>query len=326
MFKSVVLGLPVGLAFGFVVQRGRFCMNTAFRNMLVIKDLTLIRAYILSLIIQMILVNLFYQAGWIEVSRAPFFWMANITGGFLFGLGMVLAGGCASAIWYRSGEGMLGSAVAVIGLLVGAYFTGSGILRPLIKALQSDVISVGTEEATLYNLLGANPWLIIGIITLIAGVWILKSPSKGYQGGWNWRSTGIAIGIIGSLAWVASWETGRRYGLGAIEGSMAISLLLTSGELSKINWAAFMLLGIPLGSFISARNFGEFMWRSPGPTRIVQTFSGGLMMGIGGVMAGGCTIGHGITGVSLLAMGSIVSLIFIVIGGWTMTYVLFGSS
>ncbi|HLF85633.1 MAG TPA: YeeE/YedE family protein, partial [Nitrospiria bacterium] len=289
-------------------------------------DLTLFRAYILAVIIQMTLINILYQLGWIEVSRAPFFWMANIIGGFIFGIGMVLAGGCTSAIWYRSGEGMLGSAVAVIGLFAGIYLSGSSILRSIIKAFQADVISVGTEEATLYNLLGANPWLIIGIITLVAGVWILRSPSRGYQGGWNWKLTGIAIGIIGALAWIASWETGRKYGLGAIEGSKAISLSLIRGELSKINWAAFMLIGIPIGSFISARNFGEFMWRSPGPKRIAQAFSGGLIMGIGGVMAGGCTIGHGITGVSLLAMGSIVSLIFIVLGGWTMTYILFGSS
>lgn len=326
MLKSLLFGLPVGLVFGFALQRGRFCMNTAFRNLVFTKDLTLFRAYILALVIQMVLVKIFYQLGWIEVSRAPFFWMANIIGGFMFGLGMVLAGGCASAIWYRSGEGMLGSSVAVIGLLAGTFLSGSAILRPTIKTFQSNVISVGTEEATLYNIIGTNSWLIIGIITFVAGVWILRSPSREYQGGWNWKLTGIIIGIIGSLAWLASWETGRRYGLGAVEGSRAISLLLIKGEISKINWATFMLLGIPLGSFISAWNFGEFMWRSPGPGRIAQAFSGGLIMGIGGVMAGGCTIGHGITGVSLLAMGSIVSLIFIILGGWTMTYILFCSS
>ncbi len=326
MLKSLLFGLPIGLAFGFALQRGRFCMNTAFRNLVFTRDLTLFRAYILALVIQMVLVNIFYQLGWIEVSRAPFYWMANIAGGFIFGLGMVLAGGCASAIWYRSGEGMLGSSVAVIGLLAGTFLSGSAILRPTIKAFQSNVISVGMEEATLYNIIGTNSWLIIGIISIVAGVWILRSPSREYQGGWNWKLTGIIIGIIGSLAWLASWETGRRYGLGAVEGSKTISLLIVKGEISKINWATFMLLGIPLGSFISARNFGEFMWRSPGPGRIAQAFSGGMIMGVGGVMAGGCTIGHGITGVSLLAMGSIVSLIFIVLGGWTMTYIIFGSS
>ena len=326
MLKSLLFGLPVGLAFGFALQRGRFCMNTAFRNVLFTRDLTLFRAYILALIIQMTLVNILYQLGWIEVSRPPFYWMANIAGGFIFGLGMVLAGGCASAIWFRSGEGMLGSVVAVAGLLSGIFLSGTAILRPIIKTFQANVISVGTEDATLYNLLGANQWLTIGIIAVVAGAWVLRAPSKGYQGGWDWKLTGAALGIIGSLAWLASSETGRRYGLSSIEGSRAISLLLTSGELSRVNWATLMLLGIPLGSFISARIFGEFMWRSPGFKRIAQTFSGGFMMGTGGVIAGGCTIGHGITGVSLLAMGSIASLIFIVLGGWTMTYILFGSS
>lgn len=324
MLKSAVFGLPIGLAFGFALQRGRFCMNTAFRNMLFTRDLTLIRAYVLSLIIQMILVNLFYKIGWIEVSKAPFFWLANILGGFIFGLGMVLAGGCASAIWFRSGEGMLGAIAALIGFLLGINISGSDIFRPLIKALQSNVISVGAENVTLYNLVGANPWLIIGIIVLAAGAWLLRSPSNNNQGEWNWRFTGIAIGIIGSLAWLASWETGRRYGLSSIEGSSALLLLLTRGEWSRINWAFFMLLGIPAGSFISARYLGEFMWRVPAPKRLVQAFIGGGMMGIGGMIASGCTIGHGITGVSLLAVGSMVSLIFMILGSWTMTYLLFG--
>jgi len=112
-------------------------MNTAFRNLLFTKDLTLFRAYILAVIIQMTLVNIFYQLGWVEVSMAPFYWMANIAGGFIFGLGMVLAGGCASAIWFRSGEGMLGSVMAVAGLLSGIFLSGTAILRHVIKSFQS---------------------------------------------------------------------------------------------------------------------------------------------------------------------------------------------
>jgi hypothetical protein len=93
MLRTIVLGLVVGIAFGYALQRGRFCMNSAFRDILVARDLTLFRAYVLALLIQMVGVRAMAALGWFETHPTPFFWQATLLGGFVFGLGMAFSGG-----------------------------------------------------------------------------------------------------------------------------------------------------------------------------------------------------------------------------------------
>jgi uncharacterized protein len=93
VLKTALYGLPVGLAFGYALQRGRFCMNTAFRDIFLIRDLTLLRAYLLAVLIQLVGVQLLVQQGWLDPAVAPFWWQAALVGGFVFGWGMALSGG-----------------------------------------------------------------------------------------------------------------------------------------------------------------------------------------------------------------------------------------
>lgn len=93
MGTLILLGLPVGLAFGYALQRGRFCMNTAFRDVLVAKDFTLLRAYVVAVLVQLVGLNLLADLGVITRNMAPFFWQAALVGGLLFGFGMATAGG-----------------------------------------------------------------------------------------------------------------------------------------------------------------------------------------------------------------------------------------
>lgn len=93
MIRMMGLGLIVGVAFGYALQRGRFCMNSVFRDILLTRDLTLLRAYLLALLIQMVGVRSMAALGLFGVGIAPFFWMATLLGGFAFGIGMAFSGG-----------------------------------------------------------------------------------------------------------------------------------------------------------------------------------------------------------------------------------------
>jgi len=113
--NSLVLGgLAVGIIFGFALQRGRFCMNSAFRDIVTLEDFTLLKSVGAAILVTMLGFTLMSQTGAITLNPKPLFWGANMVGGFIFGIGMVLAGGCASGITYRVGEGMVGSLVAVM--------------------------------------------------------------------------------------------------------------------------------------------------------------------------------------------------------------------
>lgn len=93
MIRMMGLGLVVGMAFGYALQRGRFCMNSAFRDIVLTRDLTLLRAYLLALLIQMVGVRAMAALGLFGLGITPFFWVATLCGGFVFGIGMAFAGG-----------------------------------------------------------------------------------------------------------------------------------------------------------------------------------------------------------------------------------------
>jgi len=90
---TAVLGLAVGLPFGYALQRGRFCLNSAFRDVVLARDFTLLRAWLLALLVQMVGVYAMAESGQIVLNRAPFWWQAALVGGFVFGWGMALSGG-----------------------------------------------------------------------------------------------------------------------------------------------------------------------------------------------------------------------------------------
>ena len=323
MLEKLFLGMGVGLLFGFALQRGRFCMYTAFRDALLIKDLTLFKAYLLALLIQIVLVHLFIQWGMVSLGASPFFWLGAITGGFIFGVGMTLAGGCSSSSFYRVGEGMVGSFVAVLTFIISAVVTSTGVLRPLALSLYSYNMEMGGHSATLSHILGINNWIIIAVLVLGGGFWLFSGQSPKPARGWGWRRTGISIGLIASLAWWTSAVTGRHYGLSITGPSASVLLYLTSANEGYLDWGTFQVIGIPLGAFIAASWNNEFRWRAPQPRRMMQQALGGALMGTGAVIAGGCNIGNSLTGLGILSLTSFVATVFMILGTWSGTYLFF---
>ena len=109
-----------GLAFGYVIQRGGFCLTRAISNLALMGDAGILRAYVLAMLIAVVGVHVLSGLGLVEVSVRPFRWLANIVGGLLFGVGMILAGGCSGSTWYRVGEGAIGAWVILLGFAMGA--------------------------------------------------------------------------------------------------------------------------------------------------------------------------------------------------------------
>ena len=343
----IISGLVIGIIFGFVLQRGRFCMNSAFRDIIVMKEYTLIKAVALAILVMMIGFHLLATMGSIQLNPKPLYWGAMIFGGFIFGIGMVLAAGCASGTTYRVGEGMMGSFVALIGLMIGGLITSGGVLAELNSSLKSGVFNViatsnlgvdpgpyiteGNTSLTLANIFGLNPWIFVAILSIIILailIWKREDEDTNVEGtlyektfkkGWNWWITGLAIGIIGILAFLAF----QKYALGISGGWFAFLNTLISGDLEKLNWFTFLVIGTVVGAALAAIIAGEFKLRAPDAKRLLQQFIGGLMMGIGAVIGTACNIGHILSGVPQLSLGSILGGIFIVMGCWVTAYIMF---
>jgi len=295
--EAVMTGLFVGILFGFVLQRGRFCMNSAFRDAILLKDNVLLKTVFVALLVEMVGFAIMDSAGAIAINPKPFWWGANLLGSFVFGIGMVLAGGCASGITYRFGEGMVGAMTAVLGLAVGGYFTAAGFLKPFKANLQAATTIPGADDGalTLHGILGMDYTVLAIIIVLIAlVVWffIARANKEKYEAdpGWGWVNTGILVGIVGILAFPLSAAAGRNYPLGITAGWINIVQVIFTG--ATFNWIGMLIVGVVVGGLIAALISKEFKFRVPKPLVLLQTFIGGLLMGFGAVTSGGCNIGQ----------------------------------
>jgi len=345
---ALIVGLLVGALFGFVLQRGRFCMNSAFRDIILLKEFKLAKAVVVALVVLMVGFAIFAMSGVITLSPNPLKIWAAIVGGLVFGIGMVLAAGCASGTTYRVGEGMMGSVVAAFGLTTGALMTAGGILTDLKTALQAATPIAQATPLTLFGAAGElTPifMLILGLVGMVLmfyfwGLPALKKRKEAneplvkfdkafeaiFKKGYPWWVTGIVIGIVGIIGYVAvaiaTPIPGGGGVLGITGGWMDISKWLTLND--PMAWPGFIIVGAILGSLIAAVIAGEFKLRVPKDAfTLLKQFFGGILMGFGAVTAMGCNITNILGGIPQLSLHSIIVGACIMFGSWIMAYLLF---
>lgn len=168
---------------------------------------------------------------------------------------------------------------------------------------------------SLPSLIGAPTWLVVIMALAMVGALLLRLPTVSAAAGeWHWPATGVALGLIGVLAWLSGARAGWHWGL-SITGpsrSLAEAALLAGSD--PIGWGGAMLIGIPLGSWVSARLRGPVAWRAPAAPELPRRFVGGLLMGVGGTLASGCNIGNALTGLSVLSVQSLIASAGMVVG------------
>ncbi len=308
-------GLLAGGAFGYVSQRGAFCLNSGFRFLATKRDPTKVKALGVALAVQMIGVPLLFAIGGAAPGFPPFYPAGAVLGGLLFGVSMHWAVGCAAGVWYKAGAGSLGALGAVAGLAVGAFLFQAGPLRGLrdgIRGLGGGEVPYQPAQA-----LGAPLWALTVSLGLVLLGLLLRTRVT-TAGAWTWRRTGTLLGLVGIAAWPLAGLVDRPFGLSILPGSVDLIRGLGGGPIALGGfgaWDVLLLLGIALGALVAARK-EEGGWRLsvPGRKELARKVTGGLGLGAGASLAGGCTVGHGLTGVPLLAPGSLVTLAAILAG------------
>ena len=248
---------------------------------------------------------------------------------------MVLAGGCASGVTYRSGEGMTTAWIAAIFYGLFATASKAGFLKPMVKFLQGPAYNIDGESfsslytsgkvgPTVASILGINPWIVALIFTALLLWYVFGTKTSERAGkGFNWYTTAILVTLVGMLGFYTRGHFGDKfYTLGITGGWKNIYSTFTGG---KLHWEGAEVLGIIIGAFVSSMAAKEFKIRMPrNPITYVQVMIGGVFMGIGASVAGGCNIGHFLSGVPQLSLGSWLATLFFILGNWTMAYWLFG--
>ena len=286
--------LLVGAAFGYGAQRGAFCMSSGFRDALH-GEWTKVKALGLAVAVQLLLLPVIFETGLARPAELSLPLVAAVAGGLLFGASMRWAGGCAAGVWYKLGAGDIGGLLAILGMALGATASEAGPLAPLRVALQHAIPN-------------AASWTPSSLVSIAAGLLLLAGLSRlapGRAGAWEWRTTGLWVGVAAALAWPLSAAAGRDFGLAVVPGTTGRLVAGIAGRAVPV-WDLFLVLGVLAGGWLAARQTGTVALIAPKPAALVRRFAGGIGLGVGASIATGCTVGQGLTGLALLAPSSFV--------------------
>ena len=327
----ILTGLLLGAVLGYVLQRSRFCVTGAFRDLYLTRSTRYFTPFLLAIAIQAVGVAALAGVGVIAPEPASFAPLAVIGGGLIFGVGIIMAGGCATGTYYRAGEGLIGSWVALIFYALFAAVMKYGPLGGFTEAARARTVA----DATLHETLGVSVWVPVIAFSAIVAVLVvrerrratarpsLRLPARRTGLGhyladipWSPWAGGVLLGLIAIAAWVLSTAAGRNGGLGITTPSAKIATFLTTGDVTLVDWSVMLVLGILVGSFLAAKLSGEFRWRVPDAQTMLRSAGGGVAMGVGAALAGGCTIGNSLVETSLFSYQGWVSLVAIMLGTW----------
>nr|AFI78727.1 YeeE/YedE family protein with transporter component [uncultured bacterium ws406H10] len=319
---KLVIGLAIGAAFGIVAQRSAFCTRSAVIELFsgkIDRQLPLWLAAFAAAIAGM---QFLIHAGAIDVSETRFFSSPQslsgaIVGGGLFGLGMILARGCASRLLVLGASGNLRALFSVVLLAIAVFFTLEGPAAPLRSAIASvwNTSAIGGND--LLESMGATSYLAVAAALTALAAGLVSSVRR--QLPVTHIVGGLAIGVLIPAAWYLSWSLSTQVfepfqpdGLSFIRPfSGSIELLASGGSQDMFSIDVGLVGGAIVGAFATAILFGDFRvqtFNTPGSAPFWRYAAGALLMGFGGVLAAGCTIGAGFTGGSVLAISSLLSL------------------
>jgi uncharacterized membrane protein YedE/YeeE len=239
----VLTAVPIGFLFGFFLQKGDLCGASAFSEVLVMKDRRKLAGLWILIVVAMAGFAILELLGWVKLSPKPFLYLNYIVGGVLFGVGMVLAGGCISGCLYKAATGNLNSIVALLTIPAGVMMVEFGPLHSMQTALMRFVIrSEDGGPVTLSTVTGL-PYTALASIFAVATLALVilnnrRRPASKRQVSkdpllkrvlvrpWKPWASGLAIGLLMVPAYLSSAASGRNYPLGITHGVMQAELLL----------------------------------------------------------------------------------------------------
>ena len=351
---QVLIGsFVIALILGAVVYKTHFCTLGAISDWINIGDSGRFRSWMLAIAVALagvlILENGFGVS--FDQTRPPyrtaeFAWLRYLLGGFMFGVGMTLASGCTSKNLVRFGGGNFKSLVVLAMVAVFSYLMTKTdfyayLFHSWMSPLAIDLTGLDRSAQDLGTLIAGDEqartvrlWLG-GLLTIALLLWCFASAE------FRRHSDNIVGGIVVGLCIVGGWYlTGGSLGQEWIEEvewldvpplgvgvqsytfvnplGEAMVYLANPADTLLVTFGVAAVAGMLLGSFGYAIATGRWRWEwFHSWVDLIRHIIGGALMGIGGVLAMGCTFGQGITGVSTLALGSLLALGAIMLGSAT---------
>ena len=341
----LVTGLAFALAFvfGYVANRVSFCTMGAVTDVVNFGDWRRMRMWLLAIAVAIVGAAALQVAGAVDLTKSIYTgaqvpWLSHLVGGLMFGFGMTLGSGCGSKTLIRVGAGNLKSLVVLIVLGVSAYMTLKGAFAPTrAYGLDPIRIDVGAKASDLATLFGATGGARLAVAFVVAGIIAaFVFANRDFRDTREMIVGGIVVGAVIVGGWYVSGHVGylaedpktleekfvatnsgrlESYSFVAPVAYLLELLMLWTDQSRALTFGIAGVLGIMAGSAAYALISRTFRWEGFGGVEdVANHIAGAAMMGFGGVTALGCTIGQGLTGISTLAVGSILTLASIIAG------------
>ena len=327
----VLSGLLIGLIYGSVGLLSGFCLLSSLRGFWAEGDGRLVRTYALAIGVGVAATQLLAAAGLVDIGKSiylqpSFSAPVMFFGGLLFGYGMVLSNGCGSRALVLLGRGNLRSFLVVVVLAIFAQITLKGLIAPARIAMvgASQTTASANSVPALFEAAGLSAttarMLAASIVSAALIIFAFAHPS--FRRSPGQVAAGLVIGLLVAGGWFATGYLGADdFNPAPVTSLTFIApiadalqyVMLSTG--STLSFGIVTVFGVFAGSLLTALLTGRFQLEGfQSPRHMLRSGGGAALMGIGGVMAFGCSIGQGLTGFSTLALASLIAFAGILVG------------
>lgn len=316
------LGLLIGLVFGACGQATGFCLQRGLKEYWSGKAGYKLHAFALALAVALLGAQALDLTGRADLGKSLYMmptysWLLMPLGGLMFGYGMGLANGCGARALVLLGQGNLRSLIVLLCLGIAAYMTLTGVLGPL-RAMLLEATSV--SPSVLSAPAGWTRFIVAGLAAAALVLFALQRRDSGN------RAADLAGGAIIGLLVVAGWYVTGTLGADDFDPMPVVSLTFVAPIGDFLHYAMIatgmslrfgiaVVAGVIAGAFLMALLRRRCCLEGfESPRQMLRYVAGGLLMGTGGALAFGCSIGQGLTGLSTLSYSSMMAALSIVVG------------
>ncbi|WP_411351316.1 YeeE/YedE family protein [Leisingera aquaemixtae] len=321
---AALLGLLTGVVFGIAAQRSRFCLRAATVEFAGGRLGDKVAVWLLTFSTAVVWVQAAQMLGLMESADArmmavPGSWSGAILGGLMFGCGMVLARGCSGRLLVLAATGNLRSVVSGLIFAVVAQMSLSGLLSPVRDWLARQWITGGGRNLDLLAALGIPQagGVILGLATAALALVLARRNRIGAARLVFASGVGFAV----ALGWVLTYALSQvafdpvQIESATFTGPSAHTLMFFLDRGAVLEFDIGLVPGVFIGAMLAAAFAGEMKLQAfDDAATMRKAMTGAALMGFGGMLAGGCAIGAGVTGGSIFAGTAWAALFFMWIG------------
>lgn len=346
-YLVLVACFTLTMILGFVMQKSNFCTMGAISDYFLMGNLIRARQWALAIAVAMIGLSFLKYFHVLQIEDSIYvapkvLWLSTIVGSVMFGFGMVLASGCAGKNLIRLGSGNLRALMVVLVMGLFAQMTLRGIFAVLrVNTVDQIYFTLPTPSdlpSILNHFVQLDDSVVLCLSLLLAGfilLWALKDKEFFTL---KYALAGLVVGLCVVVYW---WLVGyvsfieedpntlekayvasntNRIELVSFVAPIAYLLdylTLFSDASKKLTIGIVSIFGVVIGSFIAARV--SQVWRLQAfssLTDLSQHIIGAALMGVGGIMALGCTFGQGLSGISTMSLSAILALFGFIAGAF----------